>query len=302
MSHRLRDWWTVRGYRVCIRTAVVVLCATSAAALTHTVIADIWEWVGQSPRNHIPWIVGATTAVAVLVYFQRRWPLRSTRHSGATGSECFSAEPGPAVSGTAVLAARTRRPIPAVDRQQTAGHEAAHIVAANAFDVTVTEVMVRSHYPGSGSALNGHVANAVALNWAQPWTCTPEQWWHQLVIALAGNAYDRQSGRTGFLSTHDTDLAHKMSTILYRYRIQIDELDHYTSADDIFDQATEAATKLVAAYTDDIQQATTLLLAALDRTDGDTLSEGPELASLIDEIRRQQDLDEPQSSREGGHI
>lgn len=244
-------------------SAAAGVCAWEASKLVIVLITI----AARDPVHRFPVLIGALAATVTIARLCRpRSALKPKRPKESRGHPM------------AIAAVTTQ--IPEDERQATAGHEAAHLVAAVAFGVPVTEIGVRSERTlRAGFNLTGHILYDAS---AQP--VTPESAWASLVTTLAGNAYDRANDDPGFLSTVDFDTAHRVSGELYRYRAVLPAVENYSSADDIFDQAFAAATTFVTTHATVIADARARLLDHLAAADTDVLTDPAALRQLADTI------------------
>lgn len=242
--------------RTYVRRLLLAGVTGSCAWVTGHLLVVLVVMAALDPYHGFPPLIGALAFLAALV-----WPDFSKASLAALPRAAF-----PMARGLVPVL------IPDDERLATAGHEAAHLVAAVAHGIPVTEICVRSRRRVSGDfSLTGHVSYG-------PREMTPDSAWAALVTTLTGNAYDRAHGVPGFLSTPDFDTAHRISADLYHHRVDLPGLGGYASADDIFDQAFTAATTFITNHAETITTARGLLLEHLDGagaeviTDPDTLS------------------------------
>ncbi|NMD58321.1 hypothetical protein [Tsukamurella columbiensis] len=178
--------------------------------------------------------------------------------------------------GAVVGPALPARPLPADRRREFAEHEAAHIVASVARGVEVSKVTVRRHFPPPGSQLGGWVENSPQLNLTTPGMTTPEKWFDQMVILLAGRAYDDAYDRDPFGSISDYDQSHAIADMLRRYR-----LVPASGADEILDRAAGEARAIVEAHLELIGRIGELVYAAT--TESDTVPDA-ELQRIVEVV------------------
>lgn len=258
---RKPDWLTFKvAVAFCSALLAYALWFNGLGAATWTLLRAMTE----SPQNF-------TTGAFVLVVF---WlVLRMVKvvllpghyRVGATGPAI-----GPAhVAGSAITSA-----IPDEMRREFAEHEAAHVVACVARSVDVSKVTVRRNYPPPGASLGGRVESTTPLNLDTPGMAPPEKWFDQMVILLAGRAYDDLHDRTPFGSISDYDQSHAIAAMLHRYRTMPD-----ATAEALFDRAADEAVALVTTYQDLIAVIGRQIYAAT--TDTDTVPDS-ELRRILD--------------------
>lgn len=245
---------------------------------TATLLLQCWPafstWIRTDTSTRLPVLLSA--AVALLVLFA---PLIRRLRAPSPGGYAYQAGAG-APLGKAVLMRTTEIPEP--ERLATAAHEAAHLVASIVVNLPVTEVIICSRRPTYGPSLVGLVCGP-SMRLDEPFGEEPATWWNMLVSLLSGNAHDRITGRQGWGSTVDTEQAHKIASLLYRYRAPLEQISECASADEIFDTATTAATEVVHTHLDVIHTASSLLVAHLQNTQTETVS-GTALNTIIDQL------------------
>lgn len=167
------------------------------------------------------------------------------------------------VAGPARIAGAGSSPaIPDELRRSFAEHEAAHVVACADRGVEVSKITVRRHYPPAGSSIGGSVETTKALNLDTPGMTSPDNWYDQMVILLAGRAYDDLHARDPFGSISDYDQSHSIAAMLHRYRTIPGE-----SSEAILDRAAAEAAAIVNDHHDLIRTIGEHVYAATANTD-----------------------------------